>query len=89
MSVIKTNFPSWKIVVISDNTDFETFYGQKANSKKEITGGADILYIYEFEAAASATSPKAATATSGKPSAASAVASKPPSVKKEKYIYTW
>jgi putative N6-adenine-specific DNA methylase len=92
MSVLKTNFPSWKIVVISDNTDFETFYGSKADVKKEIISGG-VLYIYEFQHKPSALPPPAAAAPTAVATATTVssaeLAADVKKTKKEKYVYTW
>ncbi|MDR2864315.1 MAG: class I SAM-dependent RNA methyltransferase [Spirochaetaceae bacterium] len=48
MPVLQKNFQGWNIVVISDNIDFENFFGSKAETKKEITDGAYALYIYTY-----------------------------------------
>jgi putative N6-adenine-specific DNA methylase len=50
MARLKANFPGWKIIVISDNTEFETFFGSKATEKRELSNGADSLYIYRYDA---------------------------------------
>ncbi|MDR3325387.1 MAG: class I SAM-dependent RNA methyltransferase [Spirochaetaceae bacterium] len=49
MAVLRKNFPRWKLVCISDNLEFETFFGAQAGAKKEITNGADALYVYEYD----------------------------------------
>jgi putative N6-adenine-specific DNA methylase len=49
MSCLNTAFSGWKIGVISTDSDFESFYGRRADEKKNITNGAlpSIFYIYE------------------------------------------
>ena len=48
MGKLKRNFPGWKLVLISDNTGFESFFGRKADSCREITNGAINSYLYEY-----------------------------------------
>jgi putative N6-adenine-specific DNA methylase len=49
MSVLAKNFPGWKLAVISDHPGFESFFGRKADSCREITGGAVPAYFYQYE----------------------------------------
>jgi putative N6-adenine-specific DNA methylase len=49
MSVLTKNFPGWKLAVISDHPGFESFFGRKADSCREITGGAIPAYFYQYE----------------------------------------
>jgi putative N6-adenine-specific DNA methylase len=49
MSVLAKNFPGWKLAVISDHPGFESFFGRKADSCREITGGAIHAYFYQYE----------------------------------------
>jgi putative N6-adenine-specific DNA methylase len=49
MSILAKNFPGWKLAVISDHPGFESFFGRKADSCREITGGAIPAYFYQYE----------------------------------------
>jgi putative N6-adenine-specific DNA methylase len=49
MSVLAKNFPGWKLAVISDHPGFESYFGRKADSCREITGGAVPAYFYQYE----------------------------------------
>ena len=49
MPVLAKNFPGWKLAVISDHPGFESFFGRKADSCREITGGAVPAYFYQYE----------------------------------------
>jgi putative N6-adenine-specific DNA methylase len=49
MAVLAKNFPGWKLAVISDHPGFESFFGRKADSCREITGGAVPAYFYQYE----------------------------------------
>ncbi|MDR1901580.1 MAG: class I SAM-dependent RNA methyltransferase [Treponema sp.] len=49
MAVLARNFPGWKLGVICDHPGFESFFGRKAESCREISNGAVQLYFYQFE----------------------------------------
>jgi len=49
MAVLAKNFPGWKLAVISDHPGFESFFGRKADSCREITGGAIPAFFYQYE----------------------------------------
>ena len=49
MAALAKNFPGWKLAVISDHPGFESFFGRKADSCREITGGAVPAYFYQYE----------------------------------------
>jgi putative N6-adenine-specific DNA methylase len=49
MGILAKNFPGWKLAVISDHPGFESFFGRKADSCREITGGAIPAYFYQYE----------------------------------------
>jgi putative N6-adenine-specific DNA methylase len=49
MSVLAKNFPGWKLAVICDHPGFESFFGRKADSCREITSGAIPAYFYQYE----------------------------------------
>ena len=42
-------FPGWKLVLITDHPGFESFYGKKADSCREITNGAIQSYMYQYD----------------------------------------
>jgi putative N6-adenine-specific DNA methylase len=41
-------FPRWKLAVITDHPGFESFFGKKADSCREITNGALSSYFYQY-----------------------------------------
>jgi putative N6-adenine-specific DNA methylase len=49
MAVLARNFPGWKLGVICDHPGFESFFGRKAESCREISNGAMQLYFYQIE----------------------------------------
>ncbi|MDR0408935.1 MAG: class I SAM-dependent RNA methyltransferase [Spirochaetaceae bacterium] len=49
MAILKTNFPSWKINVLSAHAGFESFFGSSASRVKKITSGALETYFYEYD----------------------------------------
>jgi putative N6-adenine-specific DNA methylase len=49
MGKLAGNFPGWKLALITDNEGFESFFGRKADSCKEITNGAIRSYLYQYE----------------------------------------
>jgi putative N6-adenine-specific DNA methylase len=49
MSVLMRNFPDWKIVIITDHPGFESFFGKKANSCREIKNGPVTSYIFQYD----------------------------------------
>jgi len=48
MAGLNSRFPGWKLAVITDHSGFESFYGKKANSCREISNGAIPSYFYEY-----------------------------------------
>ena len=48
MSGLGSRFPGWKFAVITDHSGFESFYGKKADSCREISNGAIPSYFYEY-----------------------------------------
>jgi putative N6-adenine-specific DNA methylase len=48
MAVLRKNFPSWKLNVLSAHAGFETFFGEKAARCKKFTSGAVETYFYEY-----------------------------------------
>jgi putative N6-adenine-specific DNA methylase len=49
MGKLAGNFPGWKLALITDHAGFESFFGRKADSCKEITNGAIHSYFYQYE----------------------------------------
>ena len=49
MEYLTRNFSGWKLAVISDHSGFESFFGRKADSCREITNGAIHSYLYQYE----------------------------------------
>jgi len=49
MGCLARNFPGWKLAVITDHPGFESFFGSKADSCREITNGAIRSYLYQYE----------------------------------------
>ena len=49
MGKLIANFPGWKLVLICDHPGFESFFGRKADSCREITNGAINSYLYQYE----------------------------------------
>jgi len=50
MRTLSSRFPGWKLAVITDNSGFESFFGKKADSCREITNGAIRSYLYQYDA---------------------------------------
>ena len=49
MAELARNFPGWKLAVITDHPGFESFFGRKADSCREITSGPIPAYFYQYE----------------------------------------
>jgi putative N6-adenine-specific DNA methylase len=49
MGKLAGNFPGWKLALITDHEEFESFFGRKADSCKEITNGAIRSFFYQYE----------------------------------------
>ena len=49
MGKLARNFPGWKLAVITDHPGFESFFGRKADSCREITNGAIGSYFYQYD----------------------------------------
>ena len=49
MAGLALRFPGWKLAVITDHGGFESFYGKKADSCKEISNGAIPSYFFQYE----------------------------------------
>jgi len=50
MAGLTSRFPGWKLAVITDHSGFESFFGKKADSCREISNGAIPSYFYQYEA---------------------------------------
>ncbi|MFP3042146.1 class I SAM-dependent RNA methyltransferase [Treponema primitia] len=50
MSDMGKQFPLWKLAVITDHPGFESHFGRKADSCRELTNGALDSYFYEYTA---------------------------------------
>ncbi|MCL2277359.1 MAG: class I SAM-dependent RNA methyltransferase [Treponema sp.] len=49
MSGLDSRFSGWKLAVITDHSGFESFYGRKADSCREISNGAIPSYLFQYE----------------------------------------
>jgi len=49
MASLEKRFSGWKLAVITDHSGFESFYGKKADSCREISNGAIPSYFYQYE----------------------------------------
>jgi putative N6-adenine-specific DNA methylase len=49
MADIGKRFPRWKLALISDHPGFESHFGRKADSCREITNGVLDSYFYEYK----------------------------------------
>jgi putative N6-adenine-specific DNA methylase len=49
MGKLSSRFPGWKLAVITDHSGFESFFGRKADSCREITNGAIRSYLYQYD----------------------------------------
>jgi len=49
MAGLQQRFPGWKLAVITDHSGFESFYGKKAESCREISNGAIPSYFFQYE----------------------------------------
>jgi putative N6-adenine-specific DNA methylase len=49
MAVLAEHFPGWKLDVVCDHPGFESHFGKKADSLREIKNGAVDLCLYEYE----------------------------------------
>jgi putative N6-adenine-specific DNA methylase len=49
MRKLSSGFPGWKLAVITDHSGFESFFGKKADSCREITNGAIRSYLYQYD----------------------------------------
>jgi putative N6-adenine-specific DNA methylase len=49
MGKLAARFSGWKLALITDHPGFESFFGKKADSCREITNGAIRSYLYQYE----------------------------------------
>jgi putative N6-adenine-specific DNA methylase len=49
MGEMGRRFPGWKLGVITDHPGFESFFGKKADSCREITNGAAASYFFQYD----------------------------------------
>jgi len=49
MAEFSTGFSGWKLAVITDHSGFESFYGKKADSCREISNGAIPSFFYQYD----------------------------------------
>jgi putative N6-adenine-specific DNA methylase len=49
MSSLAGRFQGWKLALITDHPGFESFFGRKADSCRDITNGAIHSYLYQYE----------------------------------------
>jgi putative N6-adenine-specific DNA methylase len=50
MAALGRRFPGWKLALITSHPGFESFFGRKADSCREITNGAIPSYLFQYEA---------------------------------------
>jgi len=49
MAALARNFPQWKLAVITDHPGYESFFGKKADSCREISNGPIPSYFFQYE----------------------------------------
>ena len=49
MAALRRHFPQWKLAVITDHPGFESFFGKKADSCREIQGGPIPACFFQYE----------------------------------------
>jgi putative N6-adenine-specific DNA methylase len=49
MEALARHFPQWKLAVISDHPGFESFFGKKADSCREIKSGPVQAFFFQYE----------------------------------------
>lgn len=49
LSGLSGRFSGWKLAIITDHSGFESFYGKKADSCREISNGNTPSFFYQFE----------------------------------------
>jgi putative N6-adenine-specific DNA methylase len=49
MGALIQRFPGWKLGLITDHPGFESFFGRKADSCRELTNGAIQSYLFQYD----------------------------------------
>jgi putative N6-adenine-specific DNA methylase len=49
MPLLRRGFPGWRLAVITDHPGFESFFGRRADSCREISGGALQSYFFQYQ----------------------------------------
>jgi putative N6-adenine-specific DNA methylase len=49
MAALREGFPGWKLALITDHPGFESFFGKKAESCREISNGAIPSYFFQYD----------------------------------------
>jgi putative N6-adenine-specific DNA methylase len=49
MAALARHFPQWKLAVICDHQGFESFFGSKADSCREMKSGPIPVFFYQYE----------------------------------------
>ena len=49
MSGLTERFPGWKLALVTDHSGFESFFGRKADSCREISNGAIPSYFFQYD----------------------------------------
>jgi putative N6-adenine-specific DNA methylase len=49
MGSIGRRFPGWKLALITDHSGFESFFGKKADSCREMSNGAVPSYFFQYD----------------------------------------
>jgi len=49
MGGLTERFSGWKLAVITDHSGFESFFGKKADSCREISNGAIPSFFYQYD----------------------------------------
>jgi putative N6-adenine-specific DNA methylase len=49
MNGLAERFPGWKLALITDHSGFESFFGRKADSCREISNGAIPSYFFQYD----------------------------------------
>jgi putative N6-adenine-specific DNA methylase len=50
MAALGQHFPQWKLALITSHPGFESFFGRKAHSCREMKGGPIPIYFFQYEA---------------------------------------
>jgi putative N6-adenine-specific DNA methylase len=49
MAALREGFPKWKLALITDHSGFESFFGKKADSCRDISNGAIPSYFFQYD----------------------------------------